>query len=900
MADPILGAAQTFNLNADGNMSLNIPSDAEAIIVTVSGLGLSTSTELFNAINFANDASKEFTTIEQGFFNAGAYMEVESYILTDASADWPGTGAQTLYYTAPDGYVEGFNVVVWYVKNIDTANPIVGTDTDQGDTLSGSWASNIPSTGADDLHVIAIYKYQNTATVDAAGQTELVAPSIYNDAGLSIAYEQGVTSMDATFPGGCVPIAFTLRKKSGSTVCRYLFDEASSGTTPTQVADDTGNGNNLVITYSGDSNWTSIAAGNGMEFTNAAGQANGGKCARVLSAGNLDTSFVGATKLQAIVQVEVDDTHSFGCRVLDLGTGAGNPDFGMYQITTTFNVVWAYESGTGGVAKFPSLVGQGPTVVAVQVDTTQAVANDRVKVWYDGVAQTPTVATTVPQNETITLTTGTKYISIGSRYDDTRSLNGKVYYAEIDTVLLSEAQLQSASADIAANNDANWAAPVTITYDVYSDSDGSAILTGTCTQDHSSIDLYILDGAEADYYTTKVVSGKWKIVTNPFNVTPKVIRQSEDPAASQTNDSYCAYPQLYRLSNDNILVTYSVADTHVDNTQRCRGMLCTDQETFDVSTEFTIYDHPSNFATQGPGGGIDAVDNRPYFIFWYYDPALGGRDQRQIVRGDTDGTNFTYLKDVNTSLDWSDTNLVDGKPFYQYFGTFVTVGSRQFQLAYGRSRCWLLEWDQVGKDLINKQTVYDINATYADGSVAAMDNMGEPVMVDIDGSRVVFLIRDQPNLDSFAWCKGTIDASGNFTLDATGTPDNNIEAWTTTTVNAGCTIRSIRIGDDIFTAWGARLDVEDIITTRINKEDFWNDPGLAFRDNENNNRTVMYDMNPNAVGQGLDTGMPWILPYLDAAGNVEDYTALVAFYDQQSVGNNDEASVYYGTFPRLT
>lgn len=682
-------------------------------------------------------------------------------------------------------------------------------------------------------------------------------------------------------------------------IAYWPLNEATSGTAPSTALDDTGNGNNLVINYgASDAEYVTSDTGEGVDFTSPADDSGSARLSRSCTQGNLAASLSGVTGMSVVLRLDCHETANYGARAFHIGSASTNGDFSCFQITTTFNVMWDNDSGGGGVTKFPSLVGRGPTTVTIAVDSTQAAANDRIKVWYDRVQQTPTEASTVVQNSTIDPTAGTKYYTIGNRYDQTKPWLGTIYAVSVNDDILTDALAKAADTYLSEDNNRSWRTPVAITYAGYNDASGDVILEGTCNLDHTEISVVVDPSGNAELYKFKSLSDAWKVISNPFDIDPKVIRQNN--ALGILNESYVAYPQLYRLSNGNVLCTYAVGSGHADNTQRTRGMISTDGDTWDaVNNEFTIYDHPSNFATQGPGGGIDPSDNRPYFFFWYYNPVTGGRDERHIVRGDADGSNFAYLKDVNATLDWSDTNLVDGKPFYQYFGAFVPIGGEVFQLAYGRTRAWVLKWDQVAKDLVNKQLIYDNNATHAGGNEAnALDNMGELTMVNIDDTfpaRVVFYIRDQKNLDSFAACRGTLDSSGNFTLDtAYGQPEDNIEAWTTETINAGCTIRATRMGDHVLTTWGARLDAETIETTLIDKEMCWNDPLLAVRQNAENNRHTIYNMNPNAVGQGLDTGMPW--PLLTTDGNA----ALIAFYDQQLVGDDDEASVYITTAARLT
>ena len=215
----LTGSAESFNLSGDGNMSITIPSDAECIIVTVSGFtGTAGSSSLLDQLNFANDSSLEFTHVIGDKYTSSNYWQIDTWIITDTDGNWPGTGADLLYYAATaTGYDEGYNVGVYYAKNIDSSSPIFGTDSQQGSTVSSPWNSSIASVGANDLHIIALYNNAATATVTASGQTEILTPSNYNGGGLSMAYEQGVTTMNATFSSDCVPTAFVLTHASGDT-----------------------------------------------------------------------------------------------------------------------------------------------------------------------------------------------------------------------------------------------------------------------------------------------------------------------------------------------------------------------------------------------------------------------------------------------------------------------------------------------------------------------------------------------------------------------------------------------------------------------------------------------------------------------------------------------------------
>lgn len=209
----LTGSPQPFNLNANGSISLLIPADAEGIVVSVAGFGIPASTQLFSNLNFLDDSSNVFTLINAGLYAATSYRQIENHLLTTADAAWPGTGEQTLHYAAPDGYSEGFNGLVYYVKDLDVSDPIVDTDTDQGNSVTSPWDSDIAGAGPNDMHVVAAYNYQAAPTVNETGQTEVAAPSVYNNAGIGVAYEQGATSMRVEFVGDLVPTAFVLRSK---------------------------------------------------------------------------------------------------------------------------------------------------------------------------------------------------------------------------------------------------------------------------------------------------------------------------------------------------------------------------------------------------------------------------------------------------------------------------------------------------------------------------------------------------------------------------------------------------------------------------------------------------------------------------------------------------------------
>lgn len=249
-----------------------------------------------------------------------------------------------------------------------------------------------------------------------------------------------------------------------TSIARWLLDDASSGTADTSTADDTGNSNTLTIDFAtADGNWTSVAAGNGLDFTTAPATASTmiAELADISANGNIGSSFSGATSLSAILRGTIDAGHAFGSRVLHIGTSTGNGDFGIIAEASKLVIRWDLESGgDGGEIQFglPS----GITTIGVSIDTTAATDALRVLVYYDGVLQT---LTSVPDGIAASSALGSinssnRSVCLGNRPSQDRNVDGKIYYAELFTGVLTPTEHLDAHTALAANNDTNWGVPV--------------------------------------------------------------------------------------------------------------------------------------------------------------------------------------------------------------------------------------------------------------------------------------------------------------------------------------------------------------------------------------------------------------------------------------------------------
>lgn len=241
-------------------------------------------------------------------------------------------------------------------------------------------------------------------------------------------------------------------------IARWLLNEASSGQSPTSIADDTGNGNDLdVINYAGsDANWTSNDEGNGLECI-AVEQTSAAiaKLENVLTNGNIASSLNGATKASLILVVNVVAGGDSASRIFQLGDS--NTDGEITVVIDTggspqFLVRWGMDVAGGGQNEYAGPTGL--TIITVVYDSTEAIQADRIKLYYDNELQTPT-SSIVPLNRALTLNS-TDDVSLLNRTDGLRSLKGAIFYAELFTGKLTEQQRLDAYTALSSDNDTSW------------------------------------------------------------------------------------------------------------------------------------------------------------------------------------------------------------------------------------------------------------------------------------------------------------------------------------------------------------------------------------------------------------------------------------------------------------
>ncbi len=231
----------------------------------------------------------------------------------------------------------------------------------------------------------------------------------------------------------------------------YLFDEASSGTTPTDVHDTSaGTAVDLAISYD-DGAWTSIAAGDGLyygvtQFTQSLSSTlSGTKVATALTGSKQATMEIVFSGSSGVTPSSGNDVFGIYSEAFELKTQASG---GLYGI-------WGggVLGGTLGVINSGADMFSSGTVYVLHlvVDTTQAVQDDRCKAYING---SPVSCTggSVDQDTTIDETSPGLSTNIVVAGLGVEGIN--VYYAALFSTTLSAGDCSTRATALLANNDA--------------------------------------------------------------------------------------------------------------------------------------------------------------------------------------------------------------------------------------------------------------------------------------------------------------------------------------------------------------------------------------------------------------------------------------------------------------
>lgn len=241
----------------------------------------------------------------------------------------------------------------------------------------------------------------------------------------------------------------------------YKFNEASSGQAPASVLDSSpGAPSNLTITYgTGTAAWDSIAAGDGL-FTGVhhGNDANGTRVTGQV--GTKVSSALAATKTATWeFVVQIPDGTSLGAGLIFDVTNSGGTTRGLGGIykRASENTWELYDpSGTLSYSFTAPITAAGISVtVHVVVDTAQAVAADRVTVYFNGVSQFLNVISAFALNSTWSPSSTDYCTMLGGPAVGTLNnvTQGTLYYAALYSSALTVTQVLGRSFFLQNNND---------------------------------------------------------------------------------------------------------------------------------------------------------------------------------------------------------------------------------------------------------------------------------------------------------------------------------------------------------------------------------------------------------------------------------------------------------------
>jgi hypothetical protein len=249
-------------------------------------------------------------------------------------------------------------------------------------------------------------------------------------------------------------------------LARYWLDEAASGQVPANLNDSEASPLNLSLSYVATSpEWQDGTGGNrhlrfygtGSTTDTGGAQANSGATKMDGLHGSQTATLVAKYAMDSNVCTNNGD------RIVGISDGDASADgwLAMRERGSRdgLQVRWAGVSTVGFYALgngTPSCPVDSASTVHWVVDTTQAVAADRVKAYIDGVAQTVQVMNGAlpPQNATIDLGPNTRRLFIGQPHTGYRTFRGRIWYAAIYDTALSSATVSSDATAINACDDA--------------------------------------------------------------------------------------------------------------------------------------------------------------------------------------------------------------------------------------------------------------------------------------------------------------------------------------------------------------------------------------------------------------------------------------------------------------
>jgi hypothetical protein len=216
-------------------------------------------------------------------------------------------------------------------------------------------------------------------------------------------------------------------------VCRYYFDEAASGTTPTSVLDASGNSYHLTeVNYgSGNMAYTEVSGDRGLDCSATTGAQRARRSINNTSDALRD-ALAGAQKATIEIVFAPDAFAAGGARIFGVNGRSGQNGEFVLKATSLTEYDFAFNDANL-VTKFnPGISAATRTVLHIVVDSTDGTTANRVRYSVNGGTLTA-VNDIISLNETLALGSDLDLIAFNRESTGSfdRSMDGVLYYAAL-------------------------------------------------------------------------------------------------------------------------------------------------------------------------------------------------------------------------------------------------------------------------------------------------------------------------------------------------------------------------------------------------------------------------------------------------------------------------------------
>lgn len=234
-------------------------------------------------------------------------------------------------------------------------------------------------------------------------------------------------------------------------ILRYFLDEAASGTTPTEAKDVSGVGTpfDLPISYDTNLSYAEVSGNRGIQSANITD-------AGILQAAIDDSSdkvrdaIVGSkTCTLEVVVFSASDQNPDGARIFGINdntTGVGNG-----PIFTSDHIDWGFRA-FNLQADFFTATYDAKIVLHAVLDSSQANADDRIKIYEDGVEISSTTNSTITQDDVMALPANCT-VTMLNRPSLNRAFKGTLYYAAMYSHAFTPSEVAHNAGILSVNDD---------------------------------------------------------------------------------------------------------------------------------------------------------------------------------------------------------------------------------------------------------------------------------------------------------------------------------------------------------------------------------------------------------------------------------------------------------------